>query len=130
MLLLPWTTTKDGVERESAVYELALGRMSVLAKPNLDFFNVTYAKDVAIEGKEQIDLIESASKISIQTLARSSNQTWSARTRKPNTGERVSICYKRSVKQVNRVRDSLGRTQMSNKAVGEYTFDYYLKKEG
>ena len=100
-----------------------------MAKPILDFFNVTYAKDVAIEGKEQIDLIESAKKISIQTLARSSNQTWRAQPRKPKADEGVSICYKRSQKQVNRVKESLGRTQMSNKAVGEYTFDYYLKKE-
>lgn len=130
LLLLPWTTTKDGVERESAVYQLALGRMGVLAKPILDFFNVTYAKDVAIEGKEQIDLIESAKKISIQTLARSSNQAWSARPRKPTTDERVSICYQRSRKQVTRVKETLGKTNMSNKAVGEYTFDYYLKKEG
>jgi hypothetical protein len=128
-LLLPWTTTKDGVERESAVYQLALGRMGVLAKPILDFFNVTYAKDVAIEGKEQIDLIESAHKISIQTLARSPNKTWAASPRKPKTGERVSICYKRSRKQIDKVRESLGRPNMTNKAVGEHTFDYYLKKE-
>jgi len=130
LLSLPWTTTKDGVDRESAVYQQALARMGVLAKPILEFFNEMYAKDIAIEGKEQIDLIESARKISVQSLARSTNKTWNARPRTSTSDSRVSICYKRSQKQVNRVKENLGRPGMSNKAVGEYTFDYYLKKEG
>jgi hypothetical protein len=130
LLSLPWTTTKDGVDRESAVYQQALARMGVLAKPILDFFNVMYAKDIAVEGKEQIDLIESARRVSVQSLARSTNKTWDARPRTPSADRRVSICYQRSQKQVNRVKESLGRPSMSNKAVGEYTFDYYVKKEG
>lgn len=130
LLLLPWTTTKDGVERESAVYQLALGRMGVLAKPILEFFNDMYAKDVAVEGKQQTELIEGAKKISVQTLARSSNQAWKAQPRKPKPDEGLTITYKRSLKLVNIVRTSLGKPNMSNKAVGEYTFDYYLKKEG
>ncbi len=130
LLSLPWTTTKDGVNRESAVYQQALARMGVLAKPILDFYNEIYAKEIAVEGKEQLALIESARRISVQTLARSTNKTWDARPRTPSADRRVSICYQRSQKQVNRVKENLGRPSMSNKAVGEYTFDYYLKKEG
>ncbi len=130
LLSLPWTTTKDGVDRESAVYQQALSRMGVVAKPILDFFNDMYAKDIAIQGKEQVDLIESARTISIQKLARSSNKTWDAQPRPASQTRSVSICYQRSPKLVTRIKENLGRPKMSNKAVGEYTFDYYLKKEG
>lgn len=44
-LALPWTTTKRGVNRESAVYRKAISRMAVLARPILSFCNRKYGQD-------------------------------------------------------------------------------------
>lgn len=130
LLRLPWTTTKDGVERESAVYQRALSQMAALARPVLNFLSDMYAKDLAIEGKEQLDLIQEATKISVESLARSANTTWKAKPRLPKSDQSVTISYKRATAQVERVKSVIGKKRISNKEVGEFTFDYYLRKEG
>lgn len=39
---LPWTTTKEGVNRESPIYQAALAEMRLLSRPVLDFLNNLY----------------------------------------------------------------------------------------
>ena len=65
--LLPWTTTKQGLNRESQVYQEARNRMAGVARPVLDFLNKMYPSDPApqtdarkiAEGVTQADILSS-----------------------------------------------------------------------
>lgn len=127
--LLPWTTTKDGVEKESPIYQRALGEMRVSAKPVIDFLNRLYPQDTPIESRPEFDVLKSASKVSVEELAKSRNTNFVARPQIPKANDEVRISYMRSLKEVNRVRSAMERPRMSYKEAGERTFDYFVRKE-
>jgi hypothetical protein len=127
--LLPWTTTKDGVEKESAVYQGALGQMRVLAKPITDFLNKLYPGDTAMEDRPEFAILGNARRISVDTLAKERNSTFLVKSRAAREEEVVRISYTKSLKEVDRVRSAIGRPNMPYKKVGEKTFDYYVQKE-
>lgn len=127
--MLPWTTTKDGVEKESPVYQRALGQMRVLAKPITDFLNRLYPQDKPIGERPEFGVLDTADKISPEGLARGKNTSFLVRIRLPRGEDMVRISYQRPLKDVEKVRKALGRSKMSYKEVGQKTFDYFMSKE-
>lgn len=127
--LLPWTTTKDGVEKESPIYQRTLGHMRVLAKPVVEFLNRLYPQDKPMEERPEFEVLESAKKISLERLAKTENTSFVARAPMPSASDQVRISYTRRLSDVDRVRNALGRPRMSYKETGERTFDYFLRKE-
>jgi hypothetical protein len=127
--LLPWTTTKDGVEKESPVYQSALGQMRVLAKPITDFLNTMYPGDVPLEDRPAFELLENARMVSVASLAKDKNSTFLAKTSPVKPHDDVHISYVKPLREVNKVRDALRDRHLSNKGVGEKTFEYFVRKE-
>ena len=125
---LPWTTTKDNVERESPLYQFALGKMRVAGKPALEFLNRLYAREIEVEGKEELELLQQAGSLSIEDVAQTKNAHFRATTKKVAKKE-VTISYKKPLVDVEKAKAALGKRKLSNRAVGEMTFDYFMQAQ-
>lgn len=129
-LELPWTTTKRGVNRESAVYRKALSRMAVLARPILSFCNRKYPND---DDQEPIER-EIAKQMKPTTLAQLVNKAGSAfgieapEVSQPKTTIRVQ--YDADISDVEKVRKHLRKPRFGATRIGEHTFEYFLRQEG
>ena len=124
---LPWTTTKEGVDRESPIYQAALAEMRLLSRPVLDFFNDLYP-DTKEESEPEHELFRTAKAVAPHTVAARSNSRFSAIVRKQSGDESVSIQYKRPKKELDRIIQALGTPRMSASAIGEYTFDWFYDR--
>lgn len=125
---LPWTTTKRGLNRETAVYQEAVGRMSVLAKPVISFLNRLYPSDPA-ESAPQRALAENVKAVGDmrELLNKPSALFRVAQTSAAPRSTRIQ--YDALLKDVDRIRQHLRKSGMSASAVGLHTFNHYLKTE-
>jgi hypothetical protein len=125
---LPWTTTKDGVDRESAIYQTALGEMRVISRPILTFLNTFYEDVKEIEQPERM-VLEKAKAVSPLTVAaRRNSPAFEVRVAKAPAESLVSIQYKRPKKKLEQIKDALGKRSMSATRIGEYTFDWFYER--
>lgn len=122
--LLPWNTTKTGVDEDNAIYKAIRLKMMQLARPIIDFLNDADAekendpKDRPLESALSAAVSSSLSQISLN-----SRFTRPASVRAPVT---VSIQYRRDSGQVEALKESFGVG--SARAAGERSFDYALAK--
>jgi hypothetical protein len=124
---LPWTTTKDGVDLESPIYQNALAEMWVLSRPILDFLNDLYP-EVKEESEPEHALFKEARAIAPHKIASRANAAFNANVIKANDDDLVSVQYKRPTRKLKKVRDVLGRSSMSASRIGEYTFDWFYDR--
>ncbi len=129
-LALPWTTTKRGVNRESAVYRKAISRMAVLSRPILSFCSRKYGPDVDEEPVER----EIAKQMKPTTIAQLVHKTGSAfeveAPKKTVVKTTVRIQYNAKIADVDKVKKHLRKPRLGASKVGEHTFDYFLRQEG
>jgi hypothetical protein len=131
--LLPWTTTKTGVDSDSAVYRAARQQMIEISRPVLDFLRKLEEERQQHEGGDI-----TATPLAQAVAAASASQIGNLVARPafvapppppPNPGPRMGqISYRKPISEIATAKTLLGAT--SNKEVGEKTFEYYLNYEG
>lgn len=124
---LPWTTTKQGVNREAPVYQWALGEMKLIGRPIVNFLAKMYPGDIEAKGVAERTLLAGAKGVSMERLPSGSH--FSAKTgpkRKQNA--LVNISYTKSRREVDQVKEVIGGKKPSNIEVGKYTFDYFYER--
>ena len=126
-LSLPWTTTKQGLNPESLVFQRALTRMAVTAKPVINFLSSM----VSSNGSEKEPQREAAAEVKyvdVRSLAEKQKTTFKAM---PVKIEEWTTTVQFSVKDkdIDRIRKCLGKSSWSARKIARYTFDYYLKME-
>jgi hypothetical protein len=126
-LELPWTTSKRGLNQESLVFQRVKTRMAVVARPVLSFLNEMYSSE-EIERAPQREVAESVENLDVRELTSQPQTAFMTRAR-PLVEDTVNVQYIAKRSELNRVRKSLRRSDMSASKVGKYTFDYYLKRE-
>lgn len=89
---LPWTTTKDGVELESQIYQAALSEMWVLTRPILDFLNDLYP-EATEESEPEKEVFRSAKAVAPQKIAGRKNSVWDAKVKRDSEDTPISIQY-------------------------------------
>jgi hypothetical protein len=124
---LPWTTTKEGVELESPIYQRALKEMRSQARPVLDYLNKMYQETV-LESEAEREVFDSGKATKPTTSAGRTNSVFTATIKPKADSEIVSIQYKRPKKEVEKIKKAIGKPNMSNVSVGEYTFEHFLKR--
>jgi hypothetical protein len=125
---LPWDTTKSRIEVESRVYQATLNEMRIQARPILDTLNKFYPSEREEEEVVQRELLFDSKALSIDRLPK--KETTFAVTKLKALPEDVVISYRRPRVQVDKVKRAISSTRrVSNREVGERTFDYFLKKE-
>lgn len=125
--LLPWTTTKAGVDSDSDVFQAVRIRMVRLMRPIIDFLNRMDAEiNSDASSKPLTAAFQAAQPMSVASItveapfrAPAATATTAPKTR--------NIQYNKPVKEVERVQESLGVTTL--REVGEKTFEYYLEME-
>ena len=131
--LLPWTTTKTGVDADSLVYRAVRQQMIEITRPVLEFLRKVEDErkkheDGDVQDNPLARAIAGASAAGISDLPARSVFV-APQPPPPPPGPRMeTIAYKKPVEQIDRAKELL--CVSTNKKVGEKTFDYYLKYEG
>jgi hypothetical protein len=128
-LLLPWTTTKRGLNGESAVYQLARNKMAGAAGPFLKFLSGTYPSGLQ-ERPQQRVLSENLKPADLTSLVIREPATFAGlkpakRPKKTTT----RIIYDADIQLVERIKKHLRRPSMLNSDVGRHTFDHFIRRE-
>jgi len=124
--LLPWTTTKSGINEDSAVWQEAKRHMATVGRLVVSFLDSRYTD----EGTEiaSKDVQEAAGeRVSAITAAVVTKRTFELPKRPAPTTVRVQ--YDAKVSDVKRVEQYLRRPGMGAAEVGRHTFHFFLKNE-
>jgi hypothetical protein len=118
--LLPWTTTKRGVDASNPVFQRATTRMKQATRV---FIAYTHARKDDLEAAREAEA--AAESVPISTLRTPSMM----RVPPVESAQRVqmaTIQYRRHLAEVRKVAAALGNAGMSFKQVGIGTYEYYL----
>lgn len=123
---LPWTTTKAGINEDSAIWQEAKRHMTTAGRVVVSFLDGRYTD----EGTEvaSADLQEAAGpRVSVMSAVVSQNRVFAPPKRPPP--QNMKIQYDAKVADVKRIEEYLGRPGMGGAEIGRYTFHYFLRNE-
>lgn len=120
--LLPWNTTKRGVDLSSEIYRQALGLMADATKPAIDYTNRRKNNITDAELAERRTTRESL--LSINTNKTITFPVFEEKKIKPST-----ISFSVDERRLQKAKSTIGNLFMSNKEVGETVFEYYYSIE-
>ena len=128
--LLPWNTTKDGVDEGVPIFSEAYGLMVTVMTPVIRFLDAVDRDNENPDGSRVlVDLVEKTARpVSIMDLRASDSFRYQEPPPPPPPGERmISIQFQKPTRLVDAVRKHLDAA--SARAAGEMTFDYYVDQE-
>jgi hypothetical protein len=129
--LLPWNTTKTGVDAESVLYQGVRREMVLLMKPVIDLLNAMHREDRKPKQPLQAMVEKMDRDVKTHVLLSNINKIGAFSWPKPKetpTSETVDIKYKRPAPRVEKLKKFF-KVRKANE-VGEKTFDYVYKLEG
>lgn len=122
--LLPWNTTKTGVDVDSPLYGHVRRSMIEIMRPVIDFLNdLDRENDPGVEDRPLQTAVSH-----LKTVPLSNVKPSEGFVTKVDTAPRQrvgNISYSRPIKEIDRVKKALGVSSL--KEVGEETFDYYVR---
>lgn len=129
--LLPWNTTKTGLDTDSDLYKGAKREMNILGRPVIDFLNDLDREKNRVSKPlhslvEKMDDDEDAH-VLLTDVKRVGAFVSPAR-KKVEKPDSVDIKYKRPIQEVNVLKKFFAVSKASE--VGEKTFDYVYELEG
>ena len=120
---LPWVTTKRDIDQTSPLYRRAVAKMKDATREYLDYTN---------ERKEDLEkakkLEQAANLKPLRQITLSEKMGLPRFTAGPKI-KRATISYHQPIEKVTKAKHAFGNLAMSNKAIGEATFEYYFKNE-
>jgi len=127
--ILPWSSTKWGVELDSPVYMNALEEMRIQAIPILNFLDRW--KDIKDDDESSVtalrELLGEGKTTSVFASAKvETNFVFTNKKERPDV---TKITFIKDRELVQRVKNALGNPKMRNSSVGEMVFDYYVESE-
>lgn len=127
--VLPWTTTKRGLNRESRVFQLARHKMVAIGRPVLTFLNDMYPSDAPEEVPER-ELADSVVSTPIHELTSSGEKSFGAhRRKKPVKPATVSVQYRARKSDIARAKKWLAKPRWGAGKVGAHALKYFLEQE-
>jgi hypothetical protein len=129
--LLPWNTTKTGVDADSVLYQGVRREMVLLMKPVIDLLNAMHREDRRPKRPLQTMIDEmdgdESTHILLSSIKKNETFTWPKPKEAP-VPETVDIKYKRPKVKVEKLKRFFKVRKASE--VGEKTFDYVYRLEG
>ncbi len=128
--LLPWNTTKDGVDEGVPIFSEAYALMLSLMTQVIRFLDAVDRDNERPEGSRPLmELVDKTARtVPILRLNRSESFRYQEPPPPVPPGERfINIQYRKPARLVNAVRRSIRAG--SARAAGEMTFDYYVDQE-
>jgi hypothetical protein len=126
--LLPWTTTKTGVDADSPIYKAVQREMIEMTRPVVAFLSDLAKERSADAGKHPLDdAIATARATLVQTVTRPSVFVAPPPARAPTGPKMQKIQYSKPIAEVEKAKQLLKVRSFT--AVGEKTFEYYMQYE-
>ncbi|MCD1261994.1 ATP-binding protein [Paenibacillus athensensis] len=134
--LLPWNTTKNGIDSDSKLFRYAQQKMLNMMRPVTDFLKKIkdnpYGDDEDSEYEIEMNYTEKLDKMRTQRISTIDITTLKSVfqapklkiVRKPLTQK---IQYNKPIEEIEKVRSSLNATSL--KDLGEKTFEYFYRME-
>jgi hypothetical protein len=126
--LLPWNTTKTGVDSDSGLYKSVRQKMTTLMRPVIDFLNKLDAeKDPAATHKPLTEIVHKARAAKLVAVEPGGFSYAKRPSKKATPPAEQKITYTKPVEQVKKAKAMLRVS--TAKEVGERTFDYFYVNE-
>jgi hypothetical protein len=127
--LLPWNTTKTGVDTDSPLFRGVRLEMIRLMRPVINFLNNLDAEkeNGRDTGKPLTEAIQAAAEVRLAEVTLSNIFLSPDPTPPPPAPRTALIRYRKPVDEIEQVKQQL--RVRSNKQVGEKTFEYFLEME-
>ncbi|NOT57121.1 MAG: ATP-binding protein [Deltaproteobacteria bacterium] len=126
--LLPWTTTKTGVDVDSPIYKAVQREMIEMTRPVLAFLtNLVKEKSAAVAVRPLERSITTASATQVQTITKPHPFVAPLPTPAPAGPKMQKIQYSKPVAEVEKARQLLKVKSFTT--VGEKTFEYFMRYE-
>ena len=132
---LPWTTTKRGVNAESAVFQYIRERMIADARPVIRFLDSRYSSiPVSSENTDDLEVKDKPTRSALQPVTVSELLADEPRRFSPSPAIRkresmTSVQYRTQKANIERARHAIGSPSMSAGKVGSYALKYFLDNE-
>ena len=132
---LPWTTTKRGVNAESAVFQYIKERMIMDARPVIRFLDKRYASvPVSSENTDSLEVRDKPLQTALQPVAVNklfgdSPRPFSATRQISQRAKTTSVQYRTDSKNIERARRALGNSRMAAGKVGLHALEYFLRNK-
>jgi len=124
--LLPWNTTKTGVDEDSPRFRAVRQEILTLTRPVIDFLNKLDAEKDQ-EKQPLLELVEAAAPTELSQLQGSEIFDWAKIRKQAKAPQMQRIQYDKPVNQVTKVMAALD--VQTYKEVGERTFEYFFDLE-
>ena len=121
--LLPWTTTKRGIDESSPLYRRAVKEMKVATQPWIEYTN---QRKVSLEEAKKKEL--AATPVPFFDIQQNPTFKVPAVSDKPHI-PMANINYQKPRGEVRKAAKAFGNTTMSYRKVGEKTFEYFIENE-
>lgn len=128
-LLLPWTTTKRGLNQESSIYQKARDEMRALARPILTFLDTMYPSEQKEEPISR-DIANDMSHMHVSALFALDDSAFDIKKTPPRKPRKANIAYSVEKSIIDRIKKHLNRPNINLKEIGLFTLNYYLNSEG
>jgi hypothetical protein len=121
---LPWTTAKNGIDENSQVYAKILPVMQNMTMQYTRHLNRYYPSE-----KEETIGVEGLGKLTSKPIHEFDKEQEFKAPLPPKRPVYTSISYSKKKSEVDALKKCMGRPGMTNKALGERTFNYYKEME-
>lgn len=126
--LLPWTTTKTGVDADSPIYKSVQQEMIEMTRPVLAFLSSLVKEKAADAGAHSLEqAIATAKPIQVQTVTQPRVFTAPLPSPVPPGPRMQRIQYDKPASEVEKAKQLLKVRSFT--AVGEKTFEYFMRYE-
>lgn len=121
---LPWTTAKNEIDRDSEVYNKILPTMQNMTSQYTTYMSRYYPSE-----KEETIGLEGLGKLDTKPIFELDTEQNFKAPLPPRAPVYTNISYKKKKAEVDAVKKCMGHPYMTNKELGEITFNYYKEME-
>lgn len=125
--LLPWTTTKSGINEDSATWQAAKREMSTVGRSVVSFLDSRYTDDGTEIDSKELQEATGSGRVSVLAAAVAKPKAFKPPKRIPIPTVRIQ--YDAHVGEVERIAKHLKKPGMSASDVGRTTFSFFLRNE-
>jgi hypothetical protein len=126
-LLLPWTTTKRGLNRESGVFLEAKNQIAAVSRPVISFMDEYYSGSDEETEKFDLDRVRGGSAAKMTRSAKLETSSFRPKLKKKST---IKVQYDAEKSDIDAIKDHLGDAGLSATKIGLHTFRYFIRREG
>jgi hypothetical protein len=125
--LLPWTTTKRNLNKESIVFQKTRVEMQTIARPIISFLDKMYQKE---SQEENIDrkIVMNVTAVDIRSISNREDKKFEVKISTLQKKSTTTIQFSVEKKDIDKIKKYLNDPRLSNGQIGKITFDEYLKR--